>query len=125
MRLTTVAIAVAALAGALALTLRHAGADPSGEDIVPVSNDRASAIAMTCANCHGTDGRLESTGIPSIAGKPEIVLRSQLLAFQRDEYPGATVMPRLVKGYTEEELAAVARYFAALKPTPEEPSQQP
>ncbi len=73
------------------------------------------AIAATCSACHGTEGRIR-TEIPSIAGQPEIVLAAQLLAFREDLIPGATVMPRLAKGYTEEELRAVAGYFAALSP---------
>lgn len=76
---------------------------------------RAEAMALSCAACHGTGGELR-TEIPPLAGQPELVLRAQLLAFQRDEFPGATVMPRLAKGYTEEELAAIARYFASLEP---------
>ncbi len=84
--------------------------------------DRVELLAMTCANCHGTDGRL-GTGIPPIAGRPEPVLRFQLLAFKEGEMPHATVMPRLVKGYTDEELEALAGYFASLSPEDDSPGK--
>ncbi len=79
-----------------------------------VGAERAEAVARTCAACHGTKGGFE-TDIPSLAGKPEAVLEAQLLAFKRDEMPGATVMPRLTRGYEDDELRAVARYFASLE----------
>ena len=87
----------------------------SGEGDELSQEARIASIARTCAACHGTDGRAVTT-IPPIAGKPEVVLRAQLHAFQEDQIPGATVMPRLTKGYTQEELAAVAAYFANLDP---------
>ena len=74
---------------------------------------RIELIAHSCAACHGADGRLH-TDIPAIAGASEAVLTAQLLAFKRDETPHATVMPRLAKGFTEEELREVAAWFAAL-----------
>jgi cytochrome c553 len=74
---------------------------------------RVEIIAMTCAACHGTDGR-KASAIPALAGKPSPVLSALLMAFKQDQMPDATVMPRLTKGYTEEELRAVAEYFASL-----------
>ncbi len=72
-------------------------------------------MAQSCAACHGTDGALH-TSIPPLAGKPALIMQSQLLAFREDQMPGATVMPRLARGYTEEELRALARHFAELPP---------
>lgn len=73
-----------------------------------------SVVAASCANCHGTDGRSPG-GIPSIAGRPESILRSQLLAFRSDAPPaGTTIMNRLAKGYTEEQIQALAKYFSEI-----------
>lgn len=83
-----------------------------------ITAERAGSLAASCAACHGTSGRLDA-GIPPLAGQAEAVLRAQLLAFRRDATPGATVMPRLAKGYSEEELKAIAAYFAALDPDEE------
>ncbi len=89
----------------------------------PAFANRIELLAMTCANCHGTDGRL-ATAIPPIAGRPEAVLRLQLLAFKEGEMPQATVMPRLVKGYTDKELEALAAYFANLSPEDNHPGKE-
>lgn len=76
---------------------------------------RIEVVAMSCAACHGTEGRFR-TEIPSLAGQPAPVMQAQLLAFKQDLMPSATVMPRLAKGFSDEELVALAAYFSALKP---------
>ncbi len=95
-------------------TLPDAVESGDAEGRVPLDS-RAEIIAMSCAACHGTDGR-KATAIPALAGKPAPVLEALLLAYKRDQMPDATVMPRLAKGYTDEELASVAEYFSALSP---------
>ena len=70
-------------------------------------------LAASCANCHGTEGRLAGV-IPAIAQRPAGVLEAQLLAFKRGEEARATVMDRIARGYSDEELRALARYFANL-----------
>ena len=74
-----------------------------------------SVLAGSCANCHGTDGRSPGP-IASIAGKPESVLRDQLKAFKAETPPpGTTIMNRLAKGYTDEQIDALAKYFSQVK----------
>ncbi|MFM7010266.1 MAG: c-type cytochrome [Betaproteobacteria bacterium] len=76
-----------------------------------------SLMAGTCLNCHVSDSRL-ATSIPVIAGKPEAVLKAQLLAFKSDLVPaGTTIMNRLAKGYSDEEVDALAAYFSRLDAT--------
>jgi len=71
-----------------------------------------SVQAATCFTCHGVEGKSPGS-IPSIAGRPESVLLMQLTSFQSETPPaGTTVMTRLAKGYSAEELAALARYFS-------------
>lgn len=89
--------------------------DTGHESAVHVATGRVAVVAEHCANCHGTEARLESA-IPALAGADEALLRSRLLAFKRGEAPDGTVMPRLTAGYSEAELEAVARHFAAMKP---------
>jgi cytochrome c553 len=56
-----------------------------------------------------------ATSIPVIAGKPEAVLKAQLLAYKSDKAPaGTTIMKRLAKGYSDDEIAALAAYFSTL-----------
>ncbi len=75
-----------------------------------------SILAGSCANCHGTDGRSPG-GIPSLAGRPEALLKSQMLAYKSDASPvGTTIMNRLAKGYSDEEIHALAVYFSQIAP---------
>lgn len=75
-------------------------------------------LAGACANCHGTDGRSPG-GIPSLAGRPEEVLRAQMLAYKSASPPaGTTIMNRLAKGYSDAEIDALARHFSGISPQP-------
>lgn len=85
-------------------------ASAQAEDFSP---RQVEVLAGSCANCHGTEGRLVGA-VPAIAQRPASILESQLLAFKRDEASRATVMNRIAKGYTEAELRALAHYFANL-----------
>jgi len=77
-----------------------------------------SVLAAACANCHGTDGRSPGA-IPSIAGRPESVLRSQLLAFKSDTPPaGTTIMDRLTKGLSDDQINALAQHFSKISRSP-------
>lgn len=75
-----------------------------------------SLVAGNCLNCHVSDVRA-ATSIPVIAGKPEAVLKAQLMAYKSDNIPaGTTIMNRLAKGYSDAEIAALAAYFSTLDP---------
>lgn len=72
-------------------------------------------LAGPCANCHGPDGR--STGaIPSIAGLDASETAARLRAFRAGQVPGATVMPRLMKGYDDAQIEMLAQWFAKVTP---------
>jgi len=73
-----------------------------------------SVLAASCMSCHGPDGK-SSTAIPSIAGQPESRLLARLQAFKADAVPEATIMTRLIKGYDEAQMRALARWFAEVK----------
>lgn len=72
--------------------------------------------AATCANCHGTDGKSAATdaGLTRLAGLDKAYILEQLTAFREGKRP-ATIMHQLTKGYTPEQLDAIAGYFAAQK----------
>jgi cytochrome c553 len=75
---------------------------------------RLRALAATCANCHGTDGRaVADSVVPGLAGQSLPYLAEALKAYKRGERP-ATVMHQISKGYTDAQLDALAAYFAAL-----------
>ena len=100
-RLTGVLLCSASLLGA---TLAHAK-DPE--------RLRTRALAATCAQCHGTDGRaVEGEALVRLAGMPQDYLLSQLMAFRSGERK-ATIMHQITKGYSQEQLESLAKYFAA------------
>jgi cytochrome c553 len=66
------------------------------------------ALAATCANCHGTEGKgIENAGMPLINQLTEKNMLSQLMAYKTGERTG-TIMPQLMKGYTDEQLQLIA-----------------
>src|SRR5258705_11875320 len=71
------------------------------------------AMAATCANCHGTDGRSVGT-VPSLAGADRGYIVQQMQEFRAGKRP-ATIMHQLAKGYTDEQIDQLAAYFAAQK----------
>lgn len=68
-------------------------------------------LAGPCANCHGPEGR-SAGAIPPIAGLDEEYAVAKMLAARADADPKATVMPRLMKGYDEAQIRALASWFA-------------
>jgi cytochrome subunit of sulfide dehydrogenase len=75
----------------------------------------ARSLAATCANCHGTDGRsIEGAVVPSLAGMPKAYMLAQMKAFKDGTRP-ATIMHQLSKGYSDQQVEALATYFSALK----------
>lgn len=98
---------VAGVVSGLVVSMAHAAA-------VEPDPRRAELLAGMCFSCHGTDGRHGGDFEP-LAGRSFEALQDTLLAFRADSVPGATVMPRLVKGLDEAEIRALARYFSSLE----------
>lgn len=69
---------------------------------------QAAVLAGGCAGCHGTDGMRDA-----LNGRAAAVLERQLLSFKNDERP-STIMGRITKGFSDEEIAVIAQYFASL-----------
>ena len=68
-------------------------------------------LANTCFSCHGTDGQSEGA-MPSIKGKPAAYISAMLTAYRDDSKKG-TVMNRIAKGFSPDEIAALSKYFAS------------
>lgn len=68
--------------------------------------------AAACFNCHGTDGSAQP-GMESLAGMSKDDMTKKMQDFKAGRKP-ATIMHQLSKGYTDEQIAAIAGYFAAL-----------
>jgi cytochrome subunit of sulfide dehydrogenase len=73
------------------------------------------ALAANCAACHGTNGHpAKGSDLAGLAGKPRNELQMSLTQFKEGKKP-ATVMHQLAKGYSEQEIAALAEYFSNQK----------
>lgn len=75
-----------------------------------------SLVAEACVACHGPRGT-GSGSIPALAGRDRAELGAAIAAFRTNGRP-ATIMNRLVRGYTDAELAAALDHFAAEAPAP-------
>ncbi len=76
---------------------------------------QVSALAATCANCHGTQGlAVPNAAVPGLAGMPASYLIEQMKAFKAGTRP-ATVMHQLSKGYSDAQIESIAAYYAAQK----------
>jgi cytochrome c553 len=85
---------------ALAPSAPAQGADPNlGRD-----------LAAACATCHGTNGASQQ-GMPNLAGRERAYLVQQMLDFKTGKR-SATVMHQIAKGYTDEQIDALAAYFS-------------
>lgn len=71
---------------------------------------RGTALANACATCHGPEGRSKGA-IPPLAAKDDQALRDSLRGF-RDGTRTGTVMNRLMQGLNDDDIAALAAYFA-------------
>ena len=70
----------------------------------------AEMLAHTCAGCHGTNGASQGPAAPTISGLSTDYFVELMQGFANDEIPN-TIMGRIAKGYTEEEIVAMADYY--------------
>ena len=73
---------------------------------------RAKMLSYTCAGCHGTDGVSVGPASPTLAGMAEDTFTDAMETFKSGERP-STIMERIAKGYSEEDVALMAKFFAA------------
>ena len=71
----------------------------------------ASMLANTCAGCHGTDGASAGVYMPTIGGLDRGYLTS-VLSDYRLGLRKSTIMGRIMKGYSDDEIWAIAGWFA-------------
>lgn len=68
-------------------------------------------LARTCNNCHGVSGVSVGHSMPSIGGLPREYLKTVMKQWKYDER-GAATMNRIVKGFSDDEIDALAVYFS-------------
>jgi len=77
------------------------------------ANERGLMISYSCSGCHGHDFAGQG-GMPLLRGRSADELTGMMLEF-RSNQRYSTVMGRLVRGLTEEEIRAVSAYLATLR----------
>ncbi|HEB97247.1 MAG TPA: cytochrome c4 [Sedimenticola thiotaurini] len=70
----------------------------------------AKMLADTCYGCHGTDGASGGPATPTISGLSKDYFVETMEGFAEDEIP-STIMGRIAKGYTKDEIKMLADYF--------------
>ncbi len=78
-------------------------ATPSGE-----------MLGNTCAGCHGTHGNSNGPATPTIAGSGSEYFIDSMMAYKSGDR-ASTIMGRIAKGYTDEEIKLMADFFAKQK----------
>lgn len=71
------------------------------------------AGASSCSGCHAANTAVE-TPVPKIKGRSADDILAAMAAFRAGSKP-ATVMNRIAKGYTDDELKPIAAWLAAQK----------
>jgi cytochrome subunit of sulfide dehydrogenase len=67
-------------------------------------------LVATCTGCHGQNGK-SAGAIPTLAGQSETQIRQAMLDYKNDRRAG-TMMNRHAKGFSDEEIGAIAREIA-------------
>ena len=101
---------------ALALGLAVTSAQAAGKKEV-LSGASARMLAAQCDGCHGFNGASAGPAIPNIGGISKDYMVEVMKGFKADEVP-ATLMNRIAKGYTDDEIERMAEYYAKLKWVP-------
>jgi cytochrome c553 len=77
-----------------------------------------------CAACHGPGGQSAMPGTPSLAGQPKLFIENQLVIL-REGLRDVPVMKPLLTGMADDEIVALATYYAAQTPKALAPAPQP
>ncbi len=79
-----------------------------------LSGASAAMLSNTCAGCHGTNGASGGPATPTIAGLEEEYFVDVMNQFKSGERY-STIMGRIAKGYTDDEIKAMAGHFSKME----------
>jgi sulfide dehydrogenase cytochrome subunit len=88
---------------ALLMIASSAAADTSSPKLPPSG-------AASCSGCHAPAA--VASVVPSITGRPAAEIVTAMTEFRADQRP-STVMNRIAKGFTDEEIRAIADWLAS------------
>ncbi len=77
-------------------------------------------VKSTCRVCHGIDGLGKMPDVPNLAGEGALYISKQLKAFRSGERTHQQ-MSIIAQGLSDEDIANLAAYYAAIKVTVEIP----
>ena len=97
----------------LALALTASASAHAAEGSLPAPSGEM--MGNTCAGCHGTHGRLQGEAFRPLAGMNQATFIRAMEEFRSGARP-ATLMGHVAKGYTDDEIKAMAEFFAKVKP---------
>lgn len=86
----------------------------AGAGLVAAAPRSGSMLGNTCAGCHGTNGYSAGDVMPSLAGMDKRYLQKSMIDFRSGARP-STIMGRIARGYTDDEIAAMASFFSGLE----------
>ena len=69
--------------------------------------------ASSCSGCHASSSTA-ATPVPRLIGRNPAELIQAMSAFRTGQRP-STIMDRIAKGFTDDEIAAIANWYAAQK----------
>lgn len=95
---------VALFAGGVAISSSAFAHEPS----------QAAMLSNTCNGCHGTDGHSAGPNMPHLGGVGSTYIVEQMKNFKSGERK-SSIMGRLAKAYSDDEIAAMASYFSTQK----------
>ena len=69
--------------------------------------------AASCSGCHAASARVE-TPVPPIKGRSQADIADAMIEYKSGKRPG-TIMDRIAKGFSDEEIRAIAAWYAGQK----------
>lgn len=79
--------------------------------LAPARADDAPPGAASCSGCHPAKAGVE-TPVPRLAGQDPAAMVAAMLGFRSGARP-ATVMDRIAKGFSDDEIKAIAAWYGA------------
>ena len=96
---------------ALTAPLAAAAQTPTALAASTLTIQDVAVLAGTCANCHGPKGQ-STGGIPTLRGQDAGHLLQRMQAFKANRAADATIMNRLMQGYDDAQIQALAAWFS-------------
>jgi cytochrome c553 len=80
---------------------------------LPARAAEAPAGAAACSGCHATSAAV-TTKVPRLAGRSPAEIVAAMQGYKSGRSP-ATVMDRIAKGFSDDEIKAIAEWYGAQK----------